>query len=78
LFGVLTRLSAVGGTIIMLVAYFSAHLSNGFFTLSKEGGVTGINGELALLYLAVFLIVLAHGAGKWSLEKKFFKKELLW
>jgi uncharacterized membrane protein YphA (DoxX/SURF4 family) len=33
-------------------------------------------GELALLFLACFVMVLVHGNGKWSLEKLLLKKEV--
>ena len=64
--GLWTRLAALGGAITMVVAYVMMH--PGFNPL-----VSG--GELALLYLLSFLIMIRDGAGKYSLEKKLFKKE---
>ena len=72
MFGFLTRLSALGGAVVMVSAYFIAHKPEVWFNpLSGRG-------ELALLYLAAFLALIAYGPGKWSLEKKLVKKELLW
>ena len=67
--GVITRLSALGSILTMLWAYFQVHFANGWIPILNRG-------ELALLYLAVFLIILVFGAGKWSLEKKLFGKEI--
>ena len=66
LLGLWTRLAALGGALVMLVAYFMAHLSLNPLT----GG-----GELAVMYFVAFLVMLGHGAGKWSLEQKLWKKE---
>lgn len=72
LFGFLTRLAALGGAVDMVFAYFIAHSPSVLWNpLSGKG-------ELAMLYFGAFLVLLAYGAGKWSLEKTFFKKELLW
>ncbi|HLC58779.1 MAG TPA: DoxX family protein [Candidatus Nanoarchaeia archaeon] len=64
-FGVLTRLAALGGVIIMLGAYFTAHLGNPLTS----------GGEPAVLFLCTFLILMIYGARKLSLEKALFKKE---
>jgi putative oxidoreductase len=68
LLGFFTRLAALGGAITMIVAYGKVHLAQGFNPLANGG-------ELALLYLFLFLGFMAHGAGSWSLEKKLLKKE---
>ncbi|MBI2666221.1 DoxX family protein [Candidatus Woesearchaeota archaeon] len=67
--GLFTRLLAGVAAVEMLVAFFKAHFSVGNWVplLNK--------GELALLYVAVFLVVTVYGNGKWSLEEKLFKKE---
>ena len=65
--GFLTRLSAIGGIIVMAGAYITVHL--GWNPLATKG-------EAALLYLAAFLVLLAFGARKWSLDKVLFKKEV--
>ena len=66
--GLFTRLAAVVSAIEMLVAYFMVHAPNGLIPLVNQG-------ELALLYVASFLVLMAYGAGKWSLEKAIMKKE---
>ena len=45
-----------------------AHASNGLIPLVNKG-------EIVLLFFAVFLILLSHGSGKWSLDNLFFKKK---
>jgi len=67
--GLLTRLAAFGSAAIMIAAYFKAHFPSGWIPIMNKG-------ELALMFLIAFLIILVRGAGKWSLEKKLFKKEL--
>ena len=60
--GLLTRWFAALGALQMLVAYFMAHAFNAFPPVVKGGG------ELALLYFAVFLLILAKGGSKFSLD----------
>jgi len=67
--GILTRLSALGSIITMLWAYFQVHFPKGIIPIMNKG-------ELALVYLAAFLVILVFGAGKWSLEKKLWGKEI--
>lgn len=67
--GLLTRLAALGGIITMLGAYFKVHFSNGWIPVMNGG-------ELALLYLAAFLVLVVYGARKWSLERAILKKEV--
>ena len=66
--GLFTRLAALIGGLEMIAAYFIAHVPKGI--LPYENG-----GELALLYLAAFFIVIINGNGKASLEKAFCKKD---
>ena len=61
LFGLLTRLSAVGITIVMLVAIATVHLKHGFFLQNQ-----GYEFNLALIGLAISLLF--SGAGKFSIE----------
>ncbi len=68
LVGFFTRLSATGGAITMLVAYFKVHVGNGLSPLANGG-------ELAALYFAAFLILMIYGNQKWSLEQSLLKKE---
>jgi putative oxidoreductase len=67
--GLFVRLGALVGAVTMLVAYFYVH---------RAGGVNPFanGGELALLYFFVFLLLMIHGARRWGLEEKMFKKEM--
>lgn len=68
--GVWTRLVAVLGTVLLLGAYATAHAGNGLLPIQNRG-------ELALLYIASFLILFVHGSGKFlNLEKVLMKKEM--
>ena len=67
--GLFTRLMAFIPAIEMLVAYFMAHAPNGPIPLLNFG-------ELPLLYFATFLVLMAFGARRWSLEKVIFKREV--
>ena len=69
LLGLFSRLAALGGVAVMLGALFKVHLPQ-----ALNPALNG--GELAVLYLASFLVLLAHGNGIWSLEKYLLKKEL--
>jgi len=66
--GFFTRLAALGSGIVILAAYFKAHAPAGLIPIMNKG-------ELALLYVAIFVVLLAYGAKKWSLERTLFKKE---
>ena len=63
--GLLTRLSALGAAITMIVAIVSVHLENGFF-LANNGYEFG----LVLLLMAVTLML--RGSGEVSLDNKLF------
>ena len=66
--GIFARFGAFFAALQMAVAYFMAHAPKGLIPMLNMG-------ELALLYFAAFLAIMAFGAGKWSLEKAIFKKE---
>lgn len=66
--GIFARFGAFFTALQMAVAYFMAHAPQGLIPILNMG-------ELALLYFAAFLVIMAFGAGKWSLEKAIFKKE---
>ncbi len=68
--GFFTRLSALGGAVVILGAIFMAHLPKSIPGLIGKGGP-----EVAFLYLAAFLILIQSGARKWSLEKELLGKE---
>jgi putative oxidoreductase len=66
--GLFTRLIALFTGIEMVSAYFMVHVSHGWMPIVNKG-------ELALLYLSGFLVLIAYGAKKWSVERALFKKE---
>ena len=66
--GLFARLGAFIAAIELIIAYFMQNVPNGPIPLLNQG-------ELALLYVASFLVIIAYGAGKWSLEKAILKKE---
>lgn len=69
--GVLTRLASFFGVIQMLVAYYIGHvMSSGNWNPAANMGAP------ALVFMLAFVVTFAYGAGKASLEKNFFKKEL--
>jgi len=67
-FGLFTRIAAAVSAIVMASVYFKVHASNGLMPIVNKG-------ELALVYFAAFLAIIALGAGKWNLEKVLFKKK---
>ncbi|MBI2573394.1 DoxX family protein [Candidatus Woesearchaeota archaeon] len=69
LVGMFSRLAAVGGLVTMVVALATQHFPKGINPLANGG-------ELAVLYLIAFLIILGKGNGKASLEKALLKKEM--
>ena len=68
--GVLTRLASFFGVVQMIVAYYLGHVSVGGWNPAVNMGAP------ALLFLLAFLITFVYGAGKASLERAVFKKEL--
>lgn len=63
--GLFTRLISIPMIVIMIVAIFTVHISNGF--------AAGNNGfEIPLYYMIFLLIFLSHGAGKFSLDRLIF------
>jgi putative oxidoreductase len=67
-FGLFSRLGALLGAATMVVGFGMMHLPQGWNPLANGG-------ELAVMYLAAFLVVLVHGNHNWSLESKFLGKE---
>ena len=59
--GLFAKVTASITAIEMLVAYFMVHFSGGWNPL-KNGG------EAALLFFAAFLVIIAYGAGKYSVD----------
>ncbi len=68
--GLLTRLVALISGVEMLFAYFMVHFKGGFSPIVNGG-------EIALLYFAAALVLLAYGAGRWSIDKSLLKRELV-
>lgn len=71
--GLLTRVSAFGLTVNMLVAIFTTHLANGFF-MNWTGQQAGEGFEYHLLALALLLVILVKGAGNFSVDRVIANK----
>ncbi|MEK6889795.1 MAG: DoxX family protein [Nanoarchaeota archaeon] len=61
--GFLTRPVAAIAGIQMVFAYFMAHASGGLSPLANKG-------EPAVLFFVAFLVLAAHGAGRWGLDNE--------
>lgn len=70
LVGFWTRLAAVVGLVIMIGAWFKGHVPKGWNPFIN-------NGELALVFLVVFIIIIVYGSGKYGLEHWMKKKECI-
>ena len=57
-------------TIEMPVAYFMVHFPDLVFPIERGGG------EVPLLFIAAFLVILLYGSGKWSLERLITRREM--
>ena len=62
LLGLGTRLVAFILSGEMAVAYFQFHQPHGFWPVQNQG-------EAAVLYCFIFLLLAAHGGGDWSLDR---------
>ena len=67
--GFFSRLASIGGMAVMIGALAKVHFPQGLIPIMNKG-------ELALLFLACFIMVAVHGNGKWSLEQALLKKEV--
>ncbi len=65
--GLFTRIAAFLGSLVMIGALAIAHLPATLNPLAQGGG------ELPLLFLASFLVLMMQGARIWSVEKLIFK-----
>lgn len=65
--GLLTRYVSLITAVEMIIAYFKAHFPQGLNPLANGG-------EPAVLFFAAFLVLVAYGARKWSLDSKIFKE----
>ncbi|MEN8146846.1 MAG: DoxX family protein [Campylobacterota bacterium] len=64
--GLATRLISIPLIIVMIVAIVTVHLGNGFSS--------GDNGfEIPLYYMLMLLVLVAHGAGKFSVDNFLYK-----
>lgn len=61
--GFLTRPTALICAILMVFAYFMVHAGNGLSPLINKG-------EPAVLFFVAFLVLAAHGAGRWGLDSE--------
>ena len=68
--GVLTRLASFFGIIMMIVAYLMGHVPLGGWNPAVNMGMP------AIVFMLAFIVTLAYGAKKASLEKAVLKKEL--
>jgi putative oxidoreductase len=68
LFGLLTRVAALGITVVMAVAIFLVHAQNGLF-MNWAGNQRGEGFEFHLMAIAIALTLVARGAGAWSLDR---------
>jgi putative oxidoreductase len=65
--GLLTRVSAFGITVNMVVAVFMLHLQNGFF-MNWSGKQAGEGFEYHILVIAIGIALMIRGGGKWSID----------
>ncbi len=68
LIGLFTKIVASITALEMLVAYFMAHASKGLIPIINGG-------ELSLLYLAAFLVIVRYGGKVWAVENILIKKK---
>ena len=66
--GFLTRLSAFGIGVNMAVAVLMLHFQNGFF-MNWSGKQAGEGYEYHLLVIAMSIVLLIKGGGKWSVDR---------
>lgn len=66
--GFMTRLVAAGLTCIMIGAVATVHWQNGFF-MNWSGKQGGEGFEYHLLFMAICLVLMVSGAGKWSVDE---------
>jgi putative oxidoreductase len=67
-FGFKTRYVAFIAAVEMIIAYITVHQPQGLWPIENGG-------ELALLYFCFFLFSIPNGAGAWSIDALFTKKE---
>lgn len=72
LFGVVSRLGALGIAITMSVAVLMVHLKNGFF-MNWFGGQSGEGFEYHLLAIGLAVVVMIRGGGALSVDAKVIR-----
>lgn len=73
LFGVCTRLAAVGIATVMTTAMLMVHIHNGFF-MNWMGTQKGEGIEYFLLAIGISLALIMSGGGRWSLDRSLSRK----
>ena len=71
--GFLTRLSAFGIGIVMVVATLTVHLQHGFF-MNWSGNQQGEGFEYHLLAIAIAVALTIKGGGRWSIDGALTEK----
>ncbi len=71
--GLLTRVSAFGIAIVMVVAILMIHLQYGFF-MNWSGKQQGEGIEYHLLALTISTVLMINGGGRWSLDRLITEK----
>jgi putative oxidoreductase len=71
--GVTTRIAAFGLIVNMLVAA-SMHRANGFF-MNWSGQQKGEGFEYHILFIAIAVVILIAGAGRWSIDRAITAKK---
>jgi putative oxidoreductase len=71
--GLFTRIAALGIAIVMLAAIFMLHLRVGFFS-NWFGNQKGEGFEYHLLAIALCIVLLARGAGAFSLDHMLYQR----
>jgi len=66
--GLLTRVAAFGIAMNMAVAVYMMHWQNGFF-MNWFGNQKGEGYEFHILVIAIALVLIIKGGGKWSADK---------
>lgn len=75
LVGLLSRIAAFAIFANMVVAVLKVHIRNGLF-MNWTGTQHGEGYEFHLLVMAIAILVMAHGAGAWSLDRALSRESL--
>ena len=73
IFGLLTRVAALGVATNMIVAILTVHLQNGFF-MNWGGNQKGEGFEYHLLAIALAIAVIVKGAGAFSFDRLLWRR----